>query len=978
MAPFLVTSVPLPYIVREGKLEVFKELYLPKEPVKANVVSNILRELKLIRFEPLAPGKVRRVYTPPITLPCGFIFFERHGYTTQWIDDDSIGRKTLDQIGQERGVPPGYVWKWVSVKFPARTINTMKIYSGVHGEVVPSPVHRKGIVYVGFLVPESEMYTLIRHDERVGPNLFVIGHAPGGMSAAIRDFMAPYVSEPLDSAHMTSREQYSYIPLRQGEFHQATMRFNRSFLVEESSMDLGIEHMVSELTPYIMMRSEYNSLLESMDTRRWTFPHYSNMNNDVFSMDVDEQGRVWLGYHATPASPTSLFPYRRMHILHQDNPDHRTLPGVVYERESMFFKSMVESPDVRVQYMESYDQLRLFLTAVSDNLPVPHLNRVEGVSVPSVDWLFQFQQEGVQAMIQHERHKDGYLGLVTERISGRAGSPGIFRSVDDIVWGQYVDNDDLLKTTIGILADEPGLGKTRQIAGLCRYGGGTTLIVCPSSILSQWVREIREVWPGARVCEWYARKRQQYELATVAGEYDIVITTYTTATRYVTDIRTVDQWHRVVLDESHAMPSNFVVHPLKARHYWCVTGTPEVHFYSRTAVFLARRVPAVFSLQPFDMQLHLRYGTRKNLRDVWRLFRPIVFRRTKRMHVLLPDVTSETTVVDLSHDEMQQYTQIMQEIFRIGGRIATLQASRYYQILTMACSTGQMMHDMMRGLQRRVVEPTRRDTYIHPSCHVPGDEKPGDEDMCPICCDAFEQPVRTLCRHWFCEECILMALQSTYIRHKQCPMCRQVIDPGGLLRVEPPQQEEEENREDREEDTSQPMDVEEEPRAPESTKIRTVVRDVRDFLESSNNKILVFFTGSAMMHAYSEAFEAAGISHEAVDGRTSIPRRSRLFQSFQEEQGDDACRVLLLTTRVAAAGITLTAANIVLCVSPSIPKGLEDQMVGRANRIGQTQAVLFRRYVAGRTIEAAVAQRDEMSYALLGDMLTTQRLESRR
>jgi SNF2 family DNA or RNA helicase len=206
-------------------------------------------------------------------------------------------------------------------------------------------------------------------------------------------------------------------------------------------------------------------------------------------------------------------------------------------------------------------------------------------------------------------------------------------------------------------------------------------------------------------------------------------------------------------------------------------------------------------------------------------------------------------------------------------------------------------------------------------------------------------------------------------------MCRQVIDPGGLLRVEPPQQEEEENRE---EDTSQPMDVEEEPRAPESTKIRTVVRDVRDFLESSNNKILVFFTGSAMMHAYSEAFEAAGISHEAVDGRTSIPRRSRLFQSFQEEQGDDACRVLLLTTRVAAAGITLTAANIVLCVSPSIPRGLEDQMVGRANRIGQTQAVLFRRYVAGRTIEAAVAQRDEMSYALLGDMLTTQRLESRR
>jgi SNF2 family DNA or RNA helicase len=78
---------------------------------------------------------------------------------------------------------------------------------------------------------------------------------------------------------------------------------------------------------------------------------------------------------------------------------------------------------------------------------------------------------------------------------------------------------------------------------------------------------------------------------------------------------------------------------------------------------------------------------------------------------------------------------------------------------------------------------------------------------------------------------------------------------------------------------------------------------------------------------------------------------------------------MFLTMRVAAAGITLTAANIVLCATPCIPKGLETQMVGRANRIGQTQDVLFRRYVAHNTIEHTVAQEPDISYNVLASIL---------
>jgi SNF2 family DNA or RNA helicase len=163
------------------------------------------------------------------------------------------------------------------------------------------------------------------------------------------------------------------------------------------------------------------------------------------------------------------------------------------------------------------------------------------------------------------------------------------------------------------------------------------------------------------------------------------------------------------------------------------------------------------------------------------------------------------------------------------------------------------------------------------------------------------------------------------------------------------------------------MDVEQQ----QGTKMRTVVRDVHDMLAASPaNKVLVFVNGSQMMHAYSDAFRAAQIEHHAVDGRTSVQRRSRLFQEFQRPAGgDDHQRVMILTSRVAAAGITLTAANIVLCVTPTIPKGIEDQMVGRANRIGQKQDVLFRRYIASNTIEETIAHRQEhMSFTALASM----------
>ena len=94
----------------------------------------------------------------------------------------------------------------------------------------------------------------------------------------------------------------------------------------------------------------------------------------------------------------------------------------------------------------------------------------------------------------------------------------------------------------GIVADVMGLGKTRSMIALCesthvsfrsrsmaatRVRSNATLVVCPVSIISQWVSELKRTVAKARqVCRYHGanRSRTVFELAA----YDYVFVSYHT------------------------------------------------------------------------------------------------------------------------------------------------------------------------------------------------------------------------------------------------------------------------------------------------------------------------------------------------------------------------------------------------------------------------------------------------------------------
>ncbi|XP_043991982.1 DNA excision repair protein ERCC-6 isoform X1 [Gambusia affinis] len=122
----------------------------------------------------------------------------------------------------------------------------------------------------------------------------------------------------------------------------------------------------------------------------------------------------------------------------------------------------------------------------------------------------------------------------------------------------------------GILGDEMGLGKTIQVisflAGLSysklrtrgsnyRYVGlGPTLIVCPATVMHQWVKEFHTWWPPFRVAVLHETgsftSSKEKLIPEIAAGHGILITSYS-AVRNLQDILQRYDWHYVILDEGH-------------------------------------------------------------------------------------------------------------------------------------------------------------------------------------------------------------------------------------------------------------------------------------------------------------------------------------------------------------------------------------------------------------------------------------------
>ncbi|KAI7561242.1 SNF2 family DNA-dependent ATPase domain-containing protein, partial [Hortaea werneckii] len=157
----------------------------------------------------------------------------------------------------------------------------------------------------------------------------------------------------------------------------------------------------------------------------------------------------------------------------------------------------------------------------------------------------------------------------------------------------------------GILADDMGLGKTLEMISLIiadaeKFGRGSTLIVSPLSVMSNWSGQIAHHVHenmALKVYIYHGNGRVSMKAEDFA-QYDVVVTTYQTlAMDYMPRAKGAPKqpekklranglysmdWRRVILDEGHAVrnPASkgaAAVTSLMSRSRWVLTGTPIIN-----------------------------------------------------------------------------------------------------------------------------------------------------------------------------------------------------------------------------------------------------------------------------------------------------------------------------------------------------------------------------------------------------------------
>ena len=201
---------------------------------------------------------------------------------------------------------------------------------------------------------------------------------------------------------------------------------------------------------------------------------------------------------------------------------------------------------------------------------------------------------------------------------------------EGVAWMQQT-----LQHTSGIiLADEMGLGKTMQIIALFLLdppcNGSPALIVCPTTLIANWCRELIKFSPALTVLVHRGSARTGVFKGLMRSQ--IVITTYETLVNDCTIFEAVD-WSFLVCDEAQAIknPSSKrrgAVARLSRTRSIPVTGTPVENSLTDLWSLCDIAIPGLLgSRSEFEM---LYPNSEEGADDVARATNPIILRRLIR------------------------------------------------------------------------------------------------------------------------------------------------------------------------------------------------------------------------------------------------------------------------------------------------------------------------------------------------------------
>lgn len=225
------------------------------------------------------------------------------------------------------------------------------------------------------------------------------------------------------------------------------------------------------------------------------------------------------------------------------------------------------------------------------------------------------------------------------------------------------------------LADDMGLGKTLQLIAFLLHLQeqdeleAPVLIVCPTSVLSNWEREIKRFAPSLKTVVHHGDKRPKgQEFAKAIADKNAIITSYALVYRDIQTLQAIE-WDGIVLDEAQNIKNpqakqSQAARKLEASFRVALTGTPVENRLQELWSIMDFLNPGYLgSQQGFQRQFATRiekYGDPEALQNLRGLVRPFILRRLKSDKDIIQDLPEKQEMpvfCGLSSEQAQLYRQ---------------------------------------------------------------------------------------------------------------------------------------------------------------------------------------------------------------------------------------------------------------------------------------------------------------------------------
>ena len=228
----------------------------------------------------------------------------------------------------------------------------------------------------------------------------------------------------------------------------------------------------------------------------------------------------------------------------------------------------------------------------------------------------------------------------------------------------------------GILADDMGLGKTLQSIVYMvsemktKEKGLPFLIVCPTSLIYNWLDEIEHFTPFVKAVVISGNPSDRIETIENYANYHVLITSYPLIRRDIALYEKIE-FHTVFIDEAQFIKNDSSLNAksvkrLNAKHRFALTGTPIENSLSELWSIFDFILPGYLNSHARFVEIYEKPILKEDhqvLRDLHQHIEPFILRRMKKdVLTELPDKYETKMLTELSDEQKKVYLSYLENV----------------------------------------------------------------------------------------------------------------------------------------------------------------------------------------------------------------------------------------------------------------------------------------------------------------------------